>query len=105
MASRWDQWFYNSAAWKDVRQAYFAKARGLCERCGAPGDIVHHKVYLTPTNISDKRIAYGYRNLELLCLACHNAEHGNAQVTETGLMFDDYGELIEIIPPGGSFKK
>lgn len=53
---------------------------GLCERCKAqgkykPAEIVHHKTHLNAENVNDPRIAYGFENLEALCLDCHNAEH------------------------------
>lgn len=52
----------------------------LCERCRmqgrrVPAQIVHHKEHLTPHNVEDPAIAYGFNNLEALCLACHNKEH------------------------------
>src|SRR5690606_25521048 len=47
----WAKWFYKSKAWQKTREAYIAARHGLCERCGAGGKIVHHKVYLTPDNI------------------------------------------------------
>ena len=45
--------FYNSHAWKDCRRAYSKSVGGLCERClqrgiYSPGEIVHHKVHITP---------------------------------------------------------
>lgn len=72
--------FYSGYAWKQCRKAY-AKSKGnLCERClekglFTPGDIVHHKVYLTPDNINDPNITLNWDNLELVCHACHDMEH------------------------------
>ena len=40
-----------------------------------PGDEVHHKIRLTPENITDPSIALNWDNLELLCKACHQEEH------------------------------
>lgn len=68
--------FYNSTAWKECREAYKHKAAYLCERCGAAGVIVHHKNYITPENITDPSILLNFDNLELLCRACHDKEHG-----------------------------
>ena len=53
---------------------------GLCERCLArglyvPGEIVHHKVHITPENITDENITLSFKNLELLCRDCHADEH------------------------------
>lgn len=67
--------FYLSEAWRGTRDAYFKARYGLCERCGAAGDIVHHKKYITPENIHDPRITLDWSNLELLCQDCHNKEH------------------------------
>ena len=80
MAQNFAKAFYRSAAWITCRDSYIAKRRGLCERCLArglirSGKIVHHKVYLTPENISIPGIALNHANLELLCQDCHNAEH------------------------------
>lgn len=72
--------FYKSKAWKDTRREY-AKSRGwLCERCLAnglavPGEIVHHKIYLTPENVSDLSVSLCWDNLELVCRQCHADEH------------------------------
>lgn len=72
--------FYSSPAWKACRAAYIKSVGGLCERCRKNGRItagaeVHHKVRLTPQNVNDPRVALSWSNLELLCEACHKAEH------------------------------
>lgn len=67
--------FYLSDAWRSTRDAYFKARCGLCERCGAAGDIVHHRQYITPKNIRDPRVTLAWSNLELLCQDCHNKEH------------------------------
>ena len=92
----WAKNFYRSKAWRTTRQAYFNKKFGICERCGSPGDIVHHKIYLTPTNINDINISLNMDNLELLCQDCHNKEHfSKNSATQYGLAFNSDGELIE----------
>ena len=101
---RWNEWFYQGAMWEGVRNLYADSVYGLCERCGKPGDIVHHRQHLTPDNIHDKAIAYGFENLELLCLACHNEEHFGISATADGLYFDENGDLVERGPPEGSKK-
>lgn len=85
--------FYNSKAWQQCRDAYYISQHGICERCHGVGLIVHHKIELTPANINDPSIALNWANLELLCLECHNREHGNVEVLEDGLSFDEDGNL------------
>lgn len=90
----WARWFYKSKAWERTRAAYIAYRHGLCERCGAGGKIVHHKVYLTPDNINDPEITLSFDNLELLCATCHQHEHFETSPTAEGLVFDDFGDLV-----------
>lgn len=44
-----------------------------------PGEIVHHKVHLTPDSINDPTVALSWDNLELLCRTCHAKAHGAAK--------------------------
>jgi len=90
----WAKPFYKSKAWQDCREAYFVFRHGLCERCGRPGLIVHHRIYLTPQNINDPNITLSFENLELLCSSCHNNEHHGTDATADGLTFDENGDLI-----------
>lgn len=76
--------FYHSAAWARCRKLYAKSKGGLCERCEkrgliVPGVEVHHKVRLTPENLHDTSITLNWGNLELLCEACHAAEHQRAR--------------------------
>lgn len=48
---------------------------GLCERCGKPGRIVHHRQALRPQDMGNPKRTLGWSNLELLCHQCHDAEH------------------------------
>ena len=86
--------FYKSKAWQDCRAAYIKSVFGLCERCGRPGWIVHHKEKLTPVNINDPNVTLSFENLEYLCQDCHNREHGGAS-TADGLIFDERGDLVQ----------
>lgn len=90
----WAKRFYKSAAWKKCRDAFFAARFGLCERCGGPGKIVHHKIWLTPNNIDDPAVSLNWDNLELLCQKCHNEEHHAKEPVAKGLRFDEEGNLI-----------
>lgn len=101
MAREFAAAFYNSPAWRRCRRLYRESVGGLCERCmskghHALGDIVHHKVELSPVNINDPKVTLSWSNLELLCIdhhnEHHNTKHGN---TADGLMFDEDGNLIQ----------
>ena len=39
----WAKSFYLSAAWEQTRAAYLMSQDYICERCGQPAKIVHHK--------------------------------------------------------------
>ena len=73
-------WFYNTKAWQDCREAYTKSVGGLCERCLkqgliTPAEVVHHKIYLTPDNAHDPNITLNWNNLECLCRFHHEQEH------------------------------
>lgn len=87
--------FYRSTAWRKVREYVFKRDLGLCVRCGEPGEIVHHKIYITPQNINDPSVTLNEKNLELICRSCHAIEHEGQSATGEGLAFDDEGNLIE----------
>lgn len=61
--------FYHSRAWRKLSRLYMAEKNYICERCGAPAVICHHREYLNERNALDKH------NLEALCFRCHNEEH------------------------------
>lgn len=88
--------FYKSRTWQKCRASYIQKVFGLCERCGEPGKIVHHKKYINAENVHDPYITLNHINLELLCQDCHNKEHfeKHSPIRE-GLMFDEDGNLVE----------
>lgn len=72
--------FYKSKTWQKCRQGYIASVGGLCERCLKnglinPAVIVHHKVHITPDNITDPSVTLSYNNLEALCRDCHAIAH------------------------------
>jgi 5-methylcytosine-specific restriction endonuclease McrA len=73
--------FYKSKAWKQCREAYARSKGGLCEKClkdgrYTAGEIVHHKVHLSPENITDPNVSLNWDNLELLCRLHHAEAHG-----------------------------
>lgn len=107
MARDFSRAFYRSRAWRSARDAYAASVHGLCERCLArgalvPGEIVHHRVHLTPENVGDPSVSLAFGNLELLCRACHADEHPEVYGRDAPregprVAFDENGDLV---PPG-----
>lgn len=80
MAKPWAEKFYKSPQWKRTRELYANSRGNICEKCWekglvVPGEIVHHKIFLTPSNINNPDISLGFSNLELLCRNCHAAVH------------------------------
>jgi len=52
----------------------------MCEKCGEKlGYIIHHRIELTPENITDPTISLNPENLMYVCHDCHNRIHGYAQ--------------------------
>lgn len=90
-----DYRFYNRKKWKQVAEAYKQRVFGLCERCGKPGDHVHHKIELNRSNVNNPNIAYNFDNLEYLCIACHNKETFERPKTRQCLVFDENGDIVK----------
>jgi 5-methylcytosine-specific restriction endonuclease McrA len=93
----WAKEFYHSKDWIDTRRAYLISQHYLCERCGEPAKVVHHKHYLTKQNINNADIALNWDNLEALCQDCHNKEHHAAADTRR-YKFDADGNIIQAQP-------
>ena len=84
--------FYASAKWNNCRDAFFMSKFGLCEDCGAPGEIVHHIDPITHSDIKNNPgKCYGWDNLKLVCRVCHELHHAQRR---GGLQFDANGDLI-----------
>lgn len=80
MAKAFAKQFYSSKAWQDCRNEYAKSKHYLCEPClrrglYVTGEIVHHKIELTPETINVPEITLGWWNLELVCRECHAAIH------------------------------
>ena len=100
--------FYNSQKWRKVSKLFLQSKYYICERCGGVGEVAHHKIYLDRYNVRNPEIALSADNLECLCLACHNAEHGEAgSATAAGISFDSEGNVIysSTYPPYSRQKK
>ena len=67
--------FYISTAWRKISAAYLSSRNYVCERCGQPAKICHHKKWLNGQNVNDPAIALSFDNLEALCISCHTLEH------------------------------
>lgn len=73
--------FYKSKAWQSCREAYLKKVGYLCEDClkqgiYKPAEIVHHRVFISESNINDPAITLNFSNLKAVCRECHAKEHG-----------------------------
>ena len=97
MAKDFAKEFYHSEAWIKCREAYLSERLWTCERCGKPAVIVHHKRYITPSNIGDPDVTLGFDNLEALCQDCHNKEHFGVKAIRR-YTFDDSGNMIPTPP-------
>jgi len=84
--------FYKSKAWLVARNIKTNATKGKCERCGAVGEEVHHKIWLTVENVNDTIISLNQDNLELLCRDCHNKEHRRFKKKE--IIFDEDGNFV-----------
>lgn len=80
MAQDFAKSFYSSKRWQDCRNAYAKRAHYLCENClrkviYRPGEIVHHKIEISPTNIYNPEVTLNFDNLEHVCRECHAELH------------------------------
>lgn len=64
--------FYKSDKWHSARNKVIARANERCEMCGKVDEEVHHKIYLTPTNVDNLAISTNPDNPIYLCKECHN---------------------------------
>ena len=101
--------FYHSKAWKKVRKTVWDRAHGLCEECYRrgevkPADVVHHRIPLSPENMSDPSISLNPDRLVALCHECHTEEHkklgigamSSAKIEEQRVGFDPNGNVIRL---------
>lgn len=85
--------FYKTKAWRKVSKTYMTSKYYVCERCGQPATICHHKTWLNGSNINDPSIALDFNNLEALCIECHNAEHS---LDNNVTIFTSDGDIEEV---------
>ncbi len=103
MAQEWAKSFYRSKKWWRCRSNYISHRimtdGGLCEECREmPGEIVHHKITLTPDNIQNPEVSLCSRNLEYVCKNCHDRfeGHGLGRAQEPLCRFDAAGQPISL---------
>ena len=94
----WAEWFYKSKVWSETREAYLISQQYICERCGAPAKIVHHRDYITQANINDQSITLCWDNLEALCQDCHNKEHHAKSERKMRYRFTEDGNITPPYP-------
>lgn len=75
-----------------------------CVLCGNVAEEVHHKIWLTPSNINDTNITLNPLNLICLCRDCHMKQHRRQEIPEK-YCFDANGMLVErkIVPPPSKY--
>lgn len=114
MAREFSKHIYASATWKhriadrSNPSSYWHYPRrladgrivpdGMCERCFeqgylVPAEIIHHKVWLTPENVGDPAVTYGYDNLQRVCRDCHARIHAGDSMPRR-YSFDEDGNLV-----------
>lgn len=117
MAKAFAKNFYKSKAWINTRNAYVAERvcidGGVCERCGLKtgnaGEELHHKIPLSPRNITDGDITLNPKNLQWLCKDCHFIVHrelimeqfrkaraASKRRVHNGCYFNEEGELVQM---------
>ena len=69
--------FYLSPRWRNLSK-WYRNGHPLCELCGKPTFIVHHKVPIRADNgriAEDDTLLMDETNLEALCVRCHEKKH------------------------------
>lgn len=103
MAKEFAKIFYKSPEWRKCRESYIAKRKaidgGMCETCHERlGYYVHHKVLLTPDNITDPMVTLNHDLLEYACKHCHDRKEGHfldgGERKEKRFLFDESGQPI-----------
>ena len=82
--------FYRTPAWRKLAKCFLESKHYICERCGKPARLVHHKKYITDYNKPEQTL--DWNNLEAVCWECHNREHSEKDYR--GMLFDANGDII-----------
>ncbi len=81
MAQEWAKSFYNSKAWRQLRERLIVENNFLCADCGesylkdSTQLVGHHIKELTPQNINDTNISLNPANIKIICRKCHDKAH------------------------------
>ena len=81
MAQVWAKNFYNSKAWRSLRERLIVENNFLCSECGesylndSTQLVGHHIKELTPENINDANISLNPDNIKIICRKCHDKAH------------------------------
>jgi len=80
MAQLFARWLYVSKAWRELRFNLIIERGPVCQRCSkvvidTSKLVGHHKITLSPANITDINITLNKDNVELICSRCHDAVH------------------------------
>lgn len=96
MAKDFAKKFYQSTNWIKARDYVMAKYNYICQKCKEnPAEIVHHIIWLTPSNINDPHITLDEHNLMPVCRECHALIHEGVSATVDNLKFDKEGNLVQ----------
>lgn len=105
MAKNFAKAFYKSKKWQDCRQSFIDERTlidgGLCQICHKKlGYIVHHKVMLNASNITDASISLNFENLMYVCKDCHDnlPGHGVGNKEPKKYFFDESGQIFPTPP-------
>lgn len=88
--------FLTSDPWISFRLTLIAERGNKCEKCGRiiarSIDIIgHHKIELTPENVSDYSISLNPDNVMLVCFGCHNVIHNRFGMAPSRSVYIVYG--------------
>lgn len=89
--------FYWSNKWKRLRNYVMEKYNYICQHCGGTAKIVHHIEWIDENNLNDVNVTLNEDNLIPLCQECHNRVHNHQGMVQDNLMFNDEGDLVQIM--------
>ncbi len=108
MAKEYAKKFYKSKAWQKCRASFISQRTiidgAMCQHCKRrAGYIVDHIEEINPNNIDNPQITLNHKNLQYLCLKCHNrktfGKGKDFNAVRDGLEFDSNGELVKSYTP------